>query len=240
MGRLAVTVAVLFLSSVAFSWASELPEIQASKPVSSSDLPGSSDTIEPLPKPDDSASSTRPENEMRTVESNEEVTTVTFRPADHMLDGQPMMPVSFRFPFRHGRPRRHRGRRPFKPSDLPTLGREVPYGNDMILASEKLGFHSEGSVDRAPWARFRRRCHHHHHSRPEFDEKGQMFRMKWKSDNDDDDDLGHNKKRFNHGHRRFKRDDEEEGHHHHHHHEDDEEDEGGFLMKIRKFLLDRF
>ncbi|KAK4758535.1 hypothetical protein SAY87_019836 [Trapa incisa] len=80
----------------------------------------------------DSARTALPENEIRTVESDEAVTTVTFRPADHMVDGRPMTPISFRFPFRHGRPCHHCGHHPFNLSDLPAIGREIPYGNDKL------------------------------------------------------------------------------------------------------------
>ncbi|KAK4741238.1 hypothetical protein SAY87_024826 [Trapa incisa] len=239
MGRFAFILAVVFIGSVAFSRAeSELPEKQTGTDALSFAVPELIEAIV-LPESVDSAESAPLKNEIRTVESNEAVTTVTFRPADHMVDGRPMMPISFRFPFRHGRPCHHHGRRPVNPSDLPAISREMPYGNDMILANEKPDPDRKGSEDPAPWTMFHRRHHHHHHGRPELEEKDQMFQMKWPGD-EGHDGFGHKMKRFHHDHRLFKRDeDEEEKHHHHHHHHHDEEG-SGFMTKIRKFLADMF
>lgn len=250
MGKLALALAVLFLGSLAFSFASELPENDVSTGDLLSTMPESTSPVILLPtESENPAESKQPENELRTVESNEKVTTVTFRPADHGLDGKP----GFRFLFRHGRPCRH-GRRPFKPLDLPKRGPEVPYGDDMILANEKLDSDTDGTQDLPPWARFHHHRHHHHHGEPEFEEKGQTFRMM--RHGDADQHLGRDRKRFRHGHLLFEREDDgweehdhhhhhrdhHHHHHHHHHHEEDEEEEekAGFVMKFRKFLMDRF
>lgn len=125
--------------------------------------------------------------------------TITFRPHDH--GEQAAVPLSLRFPFRHGGGRgcRH-GRRQFRPK---FEGREISFGNDMILSGEKPGHDAESrgmEIERQMPGRWIRV----HHRKPRFG----FADVAWKEVEDV-------MKRPDRRHEEREEDEEEREHHHH-------------------------
>lgn len=141
---------------------------------------------------------------------NRPLTMVRFRPINRHF------PAKRPFPFRIYLRGCHHG---IKPMIKPRIhGREVSFGNDMILASESKPFYPEmfrGSVRQIParWVKFGHR-HHHHEGIPllAFEKHHDKFakqRVQWPVRHEEVEE-------------------EEKGR--------EEREEGGFMKRIRKFL----
>lgn len=133
---------------------------------------------------------------------------VSFRPVNRQFHH---MHVKGAFPFRFP----HRCRHHFKHPGPRFNGREVSYGNDMILSGEELSvdpMFRGGRQIPARWVRF------HHNGKPRFP----LRHQEW---NEEEDVM------------------KPHHHHRHHHHmeegegrEHEEREEGGFMKSFRKFL----
>lgn len=189
------------------------------------------------------------------TESEEDLTSVLFRPEDDRLNG------------RQGKRLRHRhSHHHFKTEEL-------SFGNDMILSSHDKGSDDGEEEKQERWVKF------HHHGEHELGNSDGSDMMEIVSENDDvkrPDHHRHSHHGFEregdderedhrrHHHHRFERSDDEKrvgrrqrfernedeerdghhhhhhGHRHHHHDEEDQDEEGGVVMKMRKFLMSRF
>lgn len=204
MAKLAVTVTFIFFF---------IAVIYARSPL---DLPESNNNpsiLLPTEKPE---SDPKP----KTIESGEELPSSETYIVDRVTLTRPASFVSFRPINRHFNVQRQFGlrlplrrcRHHKKAMERRFHGREVSYGNDMILSGDGSGSDQafRGVVRQIPakWVRFHHHHRHHDHDGlPEFPSEQQMF-----------------------GKEQYKR------HFHHYHHEEEKREEGGFMKKIRKFL----
>ncbi|KAF8033322.1 hypothetical protein BT93_D2048 [Corymbia citriodora subsp. variegata] len=153
--------------------------------------------------------------------------TITFRPYDHGGLHDRTVPLSLRFPFRHGGRGCRHGRRQFRPR---SEGREISFGNDMILSGEKPGHDLESRAIERQMAGRWIRIHHrkprfgfadvawkededmmkrpdrHHEEREEEEEEREHHHRRWKEDKD----------MMKRPHRPEEREDDDEEREHHH------------------------
>ncbi|KAA8528244.1 hypothetical protein F0562_035505 [Nyssa sinensis] len=177
------------------------PEVEDPKPLDTNTQPVES--VEDIPVADtdkvvDATPLTRP------------ITVVNFRPINRHIGVKRQFP--FRIPHRRCR---HHG----KPMNPRFHGREVSYGNDMILSGENNDFDQvmfHGGVRQIPakWVRFHH--HHHHDGMPRFQHKHHDMFAKQNF-----------KRPFSHEEEEYEREDKKG--------REDRED-GGFMKRIRKFL----